>query len=271
VAALVGLTVVLRFRQYRLWEVGLLAGLGVLANAAFRSLQDWLFIMLALGVPHLAIVLRQAMQAYWQRSPQARRTFGAQALRTAFRFDRGCKHVLTAPLFRFQWFWPALTVGILAILSLIPPLSRRMPIQDAREWPVALGHWLEANDVHGRFFAPPDYGSYVTWRLGDRARSYVDTRGFFFPPVLLEDSCNVPQMTPDWRVRLERVLAHGTDYLLLETTGPRGALWQALQPHVQPLYLDEKSVLLSVSQVRQGVAHLDEPAPAVSLLGSPGR
>jgi hypothetical protein len=257
VAALVALTVVLRFRHYRLWEVALLAGLGVLANAAFRSLQDWLFILLALGVPHLAILLRQAMQADRRGCQQTRATVGARALRIAFRFDRGCKHVLTAPLFRFQWFWPAMAVGVLAMVSLIPPLSRRMPLQDAREWPVALGHWLEANDVHGRVFAPPDYGSYVTWRLGDRARSYVDTRGFFFPPALLEDSCFVPQMTPGWRVRLERVLEHGTDYFMLETTGPRGALWQTLQPHVQPLYLDDKAVVLSASQVRQGVAHLD--------------
>jgi hypothetical protein len=94
----------------------------------------------------------------------------------------------------------------------------------------------------------------------------VDTRGFFFPPVLLEDSCFVPQMTPDWRDRLERVLDYGTDYFVLETTGPRGALWRALQPHVQPLYVDQKSVLLSADQVRQGVRRLEDVPTAVSLL-----
>src|SRR5262245_14294814 len=60
VAALVGLTVVLRFRSYRLWEVALLAGLGLLANVAFRSLQDWLLVLLALGGPHLAALLAAA-------------------------------------------------------------------------------------------------------------------------------------------------------------------------------------------------------------------
>src|SRR5262249_1084651 len=44
VAVLVGLTVVLRFRSYRLWEVTLLGMLGLLANFAFRSLQDWLLV-----------------------------------------------------------------------------------------------------------------------------------------------------------------------------------------------------------------------------------
>ena len=59
VALLVALTLVVRFRTYRLWEVGTLLGLGTLANIAFRSLQDWLLVMLALGVPHLAVLLRQ--------------------------------------------------------------------------------------------------------------------------------------------------------------------------------------------------------------------
>jgi hypothetical protein len=266
VAGLVALTVVLRFRQYRLWEVALLGGLAVLGNAAFRSLQDWLLVMLALGVPHLAVLLRQAMLAYRRAGRPGRQTLAARALRVAFRFDRGCKHVLSAPLFRFHWFWPVATVALLAIVSLIPALGRRVPGQDATEWPVGLGHWLEANEVHGRFFAPPDYGSYLTWRLGDRARCYVDTRGFFFPPVLLEDSCFVPQMMPDWRDRLERVLGYGTDYFALETTGPRGALWQALRSHVEPLYVDGKTVLLSSDQVRQGVRRLGPAATGVSLL-----
>jgi len=36
VAALTLLTVILRFRRYRLWELALMAGLAVLANGAFR-------------------------------------------------------------------------------------------------------------------------------------------------------------------------------------------------------------------------------------------
>ena len=111
---------------------------------------------------------------------------------------------------------------------------------------------------HGHFFAPPDYGSYVGWRLREHARTYVDTRGFFFPPELLEDSHLVPQLGPDWRGRLDRVFARGTKYFLLETDGPRGRLWQALRAHVEaPLYLDGETVLLSTAQVRNGLVRWD--------------
>ena len=47
-----------------------LAGLTVLANLAYRSLQDWVLIQLALGVPHLAVMLRDsafAMRKYGKR------------------------------------------------------------------------------------------------------------------------------------------------------------------------------------------------------------
>ena len=57
IAAMVGLTLIWRFRHYRLWEVGLLAGLALLANVAIRSVQDWVLVMLALGVPHLRSTL----------------------------------------------------------------------------------------------------------------------------------------------------------------------------------------------------------------------
>ena len=36
-----------------------------------------------------------------------------------------------------------------------------MPIQNSSEWPVAALDWIETQGLHGRFFAPPDYGSYV--------------------------------------------------------------------------------------------------------------
>ena len=132
-----------------------------------------------------------------------------------------------------------------------------MPIRDSSDWPVAALDWIESRGLHGRFFGPPDYGSYVCWRLGDRARSYVDTRGFFFPAQLLEDSQYLPQMTADWKLRLDRVLGYGTDYFLLENWGVRGAFWQALQPHVdKPLYEDQRTILLSADQVRQAVARM---------------
>ena len=47
---------------------------------------------------------------------------------------------------------------------------------------------IEQLDLHGRFFASPMYSSYLGWRLGGRAQIYTDSRGFFFPPHLVEDS-----------------------------------------------------------------------------------
>jgi len=243
VAALVLLTVVLRFRQYRLWEIALLAGLGGLANLAVRSLQDWLLVMMALGVPHMAVLLAQAART------ARRRPWIAFLLR----LDRTCKRILFAPLLRYQPMWPALVVAGLFLVSFIPPIARSMPKQNGADWPVAALDHIQRRNLQGRFFGPPDYGSYLGWRLGDRARIYTDTRGFFFPPLLLEDSHYLPQLGPNWQERLRRVLdEYQTDYFLLETTGPRGALWRDLQQHIgPPLYLDQQSVLLSADQVRQ--------------------
>src|SRR5262249_49948276 len=156
------------------------------------------------------------------------------------------------PLLRFQWFWAVAVLVLLAAVSLIPPLARRIPIQNATVWPVAALDWFEDQGLRGCFFGPPDYGSYVGWGLGEGGKCYVDTRGFFFPPELLEDSDLVPQLGPDWPRRLQRVLAYGTDYFLLETTGPRGQFWRALQPFIeQPLYRDGQTVLLTAAQVRR--------------------
>jgi hypothetical protein len=256
---LVLVTLVLRFRQYRLWEVALLAGVAALGSFAFRSVPDWLLVMLAVAVPHLAALLRSL--ALWMREVRRDRTAASQALlglaQATLWLDRSCKSALQSPLLCFQGFWPAAAVGLLAVASLIPPLARRMPVQDSSDWPVAAVDWIEAQGLQGRFFAPPDYGSYLVWRLGERGQSYVDTRGFFFPPELIEDSHYVPQLCPDWRRRLERIFGYGTDYFLLETTGARSRLWWVLRPYVgPPLYWDGQTVLLSTPQVRHGVARL---------------
>jgi hypothetical protein len=249
VALLVGLAVIARFRKVRLWEVMLLVGLAGLANLAIRSLQDWLLAMLAVGVPHLASLARDAARAN-------RRRFWVS---TWLRGDMACKRALRGDLLRLQPLWPALGTFVLLIISLIPTLSRQMPIQDAAEWPAGAVAHIEQLGLQGRYFAPPNYGSYLTWRLGDRARSYVDTRGFFFPPELIEDSHLLPQLADDWRERLDRVLdTYHTDYFLLETQGPRGQLWRTLQPHVaRPLFLDDQTVLLSAAQVRFGIEKWD--------------
>src|SRR5206468_1873347 len=102
------------------------------------------------------------------------------------------------PLFQPQWMWPALGFGTLLIVSVIPPLSRAMPVQNSDEWPVAALDYLEEHGQGGNFFGPPDYSAYVNWRLKEKAHSYTDTRGFFFPPQLLEDSQYLPQMAAGW-------------------------------------------------------------------------
>ena len=246
VAGLILVTIFLRFRHYRLWELALLAGSGVLGNYAFRGLQDWLLLMLALGVPHVKELL--AVAARWNRRHGG--------VRRVLQADVFVKRLLKSSLFCWQPAWPLGLIGLLLVASLIPPLARAMPWQESPEWPTGAVNYIEQQGLAGRFFAPPDYGSYLTWRLGSRARIYSDTRGFFYPPVILEDSIYLPQLGPDWRSRLARVLDdHGTDFFLLETQWSRGALWRRLEPYVdRPCYRDEKTVLLSAAQVRTALA-----------------
>jgi hypothetical protein len=242
-------TIVCRFRCYRLWEIGLLVGLAGLATLAYRSLQDCVLILMTLAIPHLAAMLSEA--AIKLRSAPKRPRF----LRLLLRWDRRCKLLFSRPFIRFQPRWIIATAAIFAAMSLFPPFGRSMPRHDGDGWPAGAGDYIERADLRGRFFAEPDFGSYLTWRMSDRARTYVDTRGFFFPPELLEDSNFLPQLTPEWPGRLERVLSYGTDYFLLETTGARGEMWRVFQPlTAAPLYQDDLCVLLTAEQVRRAAA-----------------
>jgi hypothetical protein len=246
VAAMAAVTVTVRFRQYRAWEIMLLSALTLLANIAARAAQDWLLIMLALTLPHAVELLRQ----------QALRDRKRLWVRWALRLDSGWKRAWISPLLRFQWQWPTLAAALLAVLSLIPASARAMPRQDDDEWPRAALDFLEARGFGGNFFGPPEYGAYVTWRLGDRARCYADTRGFYFPAVVLEDSHYLPQLGPDWRQRMDRVLdEYRTDYFILETKGARGELWRSLQSSVggDAIYQDEQTVVLTSDTVRRGM------------------
>lgn len=248
VAALVLVTVVLRFRNYRLWELAFLGVLTLLGNFATRGAMDWYLNMVALGVPHVVALWRSALAR--PKQPLVRRGLW---------LDNRVRRMFTSPLFRPQWAWPIAAFGVLFAVSVISPISRTMPMQNSDEWPVAALDHLEARGIGGNFFGPPDYGAYVTWRLKDRAKDYVDTRGFFFPPELIEDSQYVPRMADGWQSRIDRVLnTYPTDYFLLETTGPRGELWRALKPHIaQPEYVDEQTVVVAAEQVRRALPHLD--------------
>src|SRR5207249_145995 len=110
-----------------------LLGLAGLANVAFRSLQDWLLVMLALGVPHLAVLLREAAARGRRRAWVAR----------LLRLDCACKRLLYSPLLRFQPSWLAAGVAVLACVSLLPPLARRLPIREGEEWPARAVNRIE--------------------------------------------------------------------------------------------------------------------------------
>ena len=245
-AGLTLLTIACRLRYYRLWELALLGGLAFLASVAFRAAMDWLLVMLALGVPHARDLLVNI-------AAQRRRFLAVAWL---VRVDRKIKQMFASPWFRWQPAWSAAALGVLLLISVVPPLARALPMRNAADWPVAALDYAEKAKLTGRFFAPPDFGSYIGWRLGDAAKVYADTRGFFFPPELLEDSYFIPQLGPKWRERLNRVLdAYHTDYFLLETTGSRGALWRLLRQHgATPLFVDAQCVLLSATEVSETLA-----------------
>src|SRR5207244_957852 len=115
-AALVLLSILLRFRHYRLWEIGMLAGLAGLANVAIRSLQDWVMLMLALAMPQLVGLLAEA----------ARKDRRRAWVRALLRIDASCKRVFAGALLRPQPGWLFAGVLGLLIVSLMPPWSRAM-------------------------------------------------------------------------------------------------------------------------------------------------
>ena len=242
ITAAVAVTVILQFRSYRLWELALLLGVTGLANVAVRGLQDWTYIVLVVGVPHLSRLLREA-------SP--RRAVSRAIVGAINRVDRSLKGIVASRAFRPNMTWPAAAFAVLVIVSCIPSLSKGMPIQHAKNWPVAALDWCQEHNIHGNFFACPDYGSFIEWKLGEKGKAYTDTRGFSFTGEQLEDSLLTPQLCDGWKERVDRILGKGTDYFLLETTGPRGRLWTQLQTSIDsPLYLDHQAVLLSATQVR---------------------
>jgi hypothetical protein len=231
VAVLVFATIVLRVRAYRLWEIALLAGLAFLASYAYRSAPDFLLVMLAVGVPHVVALYRQAAPI---RVPAV-----------LWRMERSAKRVFSSPAFRFQPAWAV-------ILLLLLPLVSFLPRSHGKDWPEAALDFIEREKIRGNFFGNPNHGAYLLWRLGpEDVRCYVDTRGFFFPPEVLMDCQRVMTCADDWRERLGRVIDRRTDWFLLETQGPGGALWRAMEGKVTPRYLDDGVVLVSIIEVRK--------------------
>jgi hypothetical protein len=207
-------------RAVRGWQWGLALGVTLLAHVAVRAVPDFLLVLLLLAVPH------------W----------------------KGRAAPLETDAFALQRSWLAGILSALTVVSLIPPLARRMPLQDASHWPVRAADFAERTELRGNVFASPLFGTYLAWRRPDDVKVYADTRGFFFPPAVLEDSYEIPMCFGAWRTRLERILSEGrTDYFLLETTGPFGAFHRRLAATVVPIHHDDLAALYTAAQVRRAL------------------
>ena len=247
ITAAVAVTTVVRFREYRLWEIVLLLRVHRPGEpGALRSLQDWTYIVLAVGVPPFRHATHSVISE--------RRTLAERIDGGIKRLDRSVKGIDDTRVFRPKISWPDAGFAVLVVISCVPAWSMQMPVQNSKEWPVDAVNWCQQQELHGNFFGPPDYGSFIGWKLGEDGKAYTDTRGFFFSGTLLEDSLLTPQLCPNWQERMSRILSQGTDYFLLETEGPRGQLWLFLRDRVdKPLYLDSHAVLLSSQQVRDAL------------------
>ena len=103
----------------------------------------------------------------------------------------------------------------------------------------------------------------MLWRLNGRALVYTDTRGFYYPGEVLEDSFYLPRQEAEYDQRLQRVLAYGTEYFLLpidDADGEEFKFWQCLKPYCStPLYSSNPAkrgphfVLLTADQVREAM------------------
>jgi hypothetical protein len=240
--AAVAVAALSRPRAVRGWEWALLGCTLLLALVAFRGLVDCVLIWLVVGVPIAA----------------ARLESSGFAPRLA-----GLRQALERPA--LQWRpWILMTVlAVLGVITVVEPLNQALPRPPDPSYPAAAVDWLAGylppRGERARVFAIPEYGSYLIGRLGDRVRVYADSRGFYLPPEVVADSVLTPALAPDWRKRLTRVLAKGTDYFLLEVDGPRGRLWRELAPHLpeRPLHVDDQAVILSRTQVEAALARLD--------------
>ncbi len=240
--AVVTVAAVSRPRAVRGWEWALLGCTLLLAVIAFRGVTDCVLIWLGVGVPIVTARLKTPdLAAHGAASGEV--------------FERS--------LLGWRPWVLAAALGVLVVVTVVPPLNRALPRPADPEYPAAAVDWLAGHLPSGgkpvRVFAIPEYGSYLIGRLGDRVRVYADSRGFYLPPEVVADAVHTPALAPDWRERLARILAAGTDYFLLEADGPRGRLWRELAPHLpeRPYYADGRAVILSRAQVQAALDRLD--------------
>src|SRR5262249_38724092 len=180
----------------------------VLAFTAVLGSGDWLLITLALVVPLLGPWLRESAIANRCKP----------GLRLVLSMDRLAKAIGTSSLFRVQPHWPAAGLSILAFLAVVVP-SHYLPNREYPDAPAAAIDWIDSHSLPSprpwKIFSGSNEGSYMIWRLNGRALVYTDTRGFYYPGEILEDSFYLPRQEADYDQHLQRALAHGTEYLLL--------------------------------------------------------
>ncbi|HLW65309.1 MAG TPA: hypothetical protein VKS79_08320, partial [Gemmataceae bacterium] len=245
-----------RYWHFRAWEWALYICLLGLAVTAVRAIGDWLLVSMALIVPQLGRWLRETVQSR-QRGP---------FFPVLVQLDRQMKSVGSGALFRPQWQWPVLSMTVLLLLALVVP-PHLLPNRQYEETPRATVDWIQGDPLPSsppwKIFTGSNEGSYLNWRLDGRARVYTDTRGFYYPGELLEDSFYLPREEAEYNVRLQRVLAYGTQYFLLpmdDADGVEFQFWKSLKPYCStPLYMDDLTgpgphyVLLTRAQVIEGV------------------
>jgi hypothetical protein len=240
-----------RYRNFRVWEWALYVCLLGLAFTATRAIGDWLVVTLALVVPQFGPWLKE----------KATVSHGRGGARLLLAIDRRAKRVGRGWLFRLQSFWWVLGLGFLAIIALAVP-EDRLPNNEHGSWPKGAADWMSTHSLPTprpwKVFSGFNEGAYLIWRSEIQAKVYSDTRGFFYPGELLEDSYYLPLAAPGWEERLDRVLnIYGTEYFLLPVGEPGHSLWLLLEPFIPaPFYRDDKFVLLSADQVRAAWAKL---------------
>jgi hypothetical protein len=245
-----------KYWQFRVWEWALYVCLLGLAFTAARAIGDWLLIALALIVPRFGPWMRQDA---WVRRHNS-------GFRLLVRLDQLAKVLGRQPLHRPQRHWSVVGLSVLFFVALAVP-ARYLPNRDYADAPKGVVDWLDSlyrpSDGPLKIFSGSNEGAYLIWRLDGGAKVYTDTRGFFYPGPLLEDSFYLPREEAELNDRLERVLAYGTDLFLLpvdDADGDEFRFWQSLKPYCSaPLYSDDPNqrgphfVLLTADQVTEAV------------------
>ena len=240
IAIFFAIVLILRRRELRGWEWCLVIGLGGLAMTATRATGDWLLVTASLAVPQFGPLLRKLSPMRTNLIP-----------RLTLKADRVLKKIFQGPFLQPQAGWPVAIVAGLAVLSILP-MKITLPNREAAHWPTAAVAWIESGGLPSagpwNIFSGSDEGTYLLWRLPEKALVYSDTRGFYYPGELLMDSYYLPGADAEWQARLQRVLSHGTQYFLVRSDS---SFWKLLQPHSSaPLYRDNQFVVLTAESVR---------------------